>query len=318
MKKTLESAIANAENNHNLDVDRLFVAEASVGKQMVMKRLHARARGRAGRIEKHVSRLRIVVRERADEARPSREGGRLMGQKVNPIGLRLGINRTWDSRWYDDRDYAKLLAEDLKIRRFLEKRLAQAGLSRIVIERPAKRARITIHTARPGVVIGKKGQEIETLRKELAALTSGDVHLNIVEVRKPELDAKLVAENIAQQLHAPRHLPPGDEARGAVGDAAGCPGHPGHLRRPAGRCRDRAQRVVPRGPGAAAHAARQRRFRPGHGAHALRHLRHQGVGVPRRDHGARPHGLRQAAGRDRRRRHGHGREPRPCGRGDRS
>jgi small subunit ribosomal protein S3 len=123
-----------------------------------------------------------------------------MGQKVNPIGLRLGINRTWDSRWYDDRGYAKLLAEDLKIRSFLEKRLAQAGLSRIVIERPAKRARITIHTARPGVVIGKKGQEIETLRKDLATLTSGEVHLNINEVRKPELDAKLVAENIAQQL----------------------------------------------------------------------------------------------------------------------
>ncbi len=123
-----------------------------------------------------------------------------MGQKVNPVGLRLGINRTWDSRWYDDRGYAKLLDEDLKIRSFLEKRLAQAGLSRIVIERPAKRARITIHTARPGVVIGKKGQEIENLRKELARLCGGEVHLNIVEVRKPELDAKLVAENIAQQL----------------------------------------------------------------------------------------------------------------------
>ena len=123
-----------------------------------------------------------------------------MGQKVNPIGLRLGVNRTWDSRWYDDHNYAKLLAEDLKIRRFLEKRLAQAGLSRVVIERPAKKARVTIHTARPGVVIGKKGQEIEVLRKDLSALTSGDVHLNIVEVRKPEIDAKLVAENIAQQL----------------------------------------------------------------------------------------------------------------------
>ncbi|MCS7267211.1 MAG: 30S ribosomal protein S3 [Geminicoccaceae bacterium] len=123
-----------------------------------------------------------------------------MGQKVNPIGLRLGINRTWDSRWYADKDYARLLAEDLKIRNFLEKRLAQAGVSRIVIERPAKKARVTIHTARPGVVIGKKGAEIETLRKELSALTSGEVALNIVEVRKPELDAKLVAENIAQQL----------------------------------------------------------------------------------------------------------------------
>ena len=123
-----------------------------------------------------------------------------MGQKVNPIGLRLGINRTWDSRWYEDRGYRKLLQQDLEIRAFLEKRLAQAGISRIVIERPAKKARITIYTARPGVVIGKKGTEIENLRKELATRSKGEVHLNIVEVRKPELDAKLVAENIAQQL----------------------------------------------------------------------------------------------------------------------
>jgi small subunit ribosomal protein S3 len=123
-----------------------------------------------------------------------------MGQKVNPIGLRVGINRTWDSRWYSDRDYASMLADDLEIRRFLMKRLAQAGISRIVIERPAKKARITIYSARPGVVIGKKGQEIENLRKDLSKLCGGEVHLNIVEVRKPELDAKLVAENIAQQL----------------------------------------------------------------------------------------------------------------------
>ncbi len=123
-----------------------------------------------------------------------------MGQKVNPIGLRLGINRTWDSRWYAKREYRDLLAEDTRIREFLQKRLAQAGISRIVIERPAKKARITIYTARPGVVIGKKGQEIEQIRKELAKMCSGDVHLNIVDVRKPELDAKLVAENIAQQL----------------------------------------------------------------------------------------------------------------------
>jgi small subunit ribosomal protein S3 len=123
-----------------------------------------------------------------------------MGHKVNPIGLRLGINRTADSRWYADDDYAKLLHEDIKIREFLEKRLSQAGVSRIVIERPAKKARISIHTARPGVVIGKKGSEIEQLRRELAKLTNADVHLNIVEIRKPELDAKLVAENIAHQL----------------------------------------------------------------------------------------------------------------------
>ncbi len=123
-----------------------------------------------------------------------------MGQKVNPIGLRLGINRTWDSRWYADGNYADLLHEDLKIRDFLRKRLLQAGISRIIIERPAKKARITIHTARPGVVIGKKGADIEKLRTELQKMTASEVHLNIVEIRKPEIDAVLVAENIANQL----------------------------------------------------------------------------------------------------------------------
>ena len=123
-----------------------------------------------------------------------------MGQKVNPVGLRLGINRTWESRWYADDDYGSLLHEDLRIREYLRKRLTQAGVSRIIIERPAKKARITIHTARPGVVIGKKGADIEKLRRDLQNMTGGEVHLNIVEIRKPEIDATLVAENIAQQL----------------------------------------------------------------------------------------------------------------------
>jgi len=123
-----------------------------------------------------------------------------MGQKVNPIGLRLGINRTWDSRWFAGRDYARLLHEDLRLREFLQKRLTQAGVARIVVERPAKRARITIHTARPGVVIGKRGADIEKLKTDLNKMTGSEVHLNIVEIRKPEIDAQLVAENIAQQL----------------------------------------------------------------------------------------------------------------------
>ncbi len=124
-----------------------------------------------------------------------------MGQKVNPIGLRVGINRTWDSRWYaNKREYGSLLHEDIKIRRFLQKRLHQAGVSRIVIERPAKKARVTISTARPGLVIGKKGADIEKLRQALSQMTGSDVHLNIVEIRKPEIDAKLVAENICNQL----------------------------------------------------------------------------------------------------------------------
>ena len=123
-----------------------------------------------------------------------------MGQKVNPIGLRLGINRTWDSRWYADGNYAELLHEDLEIRDFLFKRLSQAGVSKIIIERPAKKARVTIHTARPGVVIGKKGVDIEKLRREISNMTGAEAHLNIVEIRKPEIEAQLVAENIAQQM----------------------------------------------------------------------------------------------------------------------
>jgi small subunit ribosomal protein S3 len=124
-----------------------------------------------------------------------------MGQKVNPIGLRLGINRTWDSRWYAGRkEYGRLLQEDLKIRDYVAKTRRQAGISKVVIERPHRKCRITIHSARPGILIGKKGSDIEKLRGELAAMTTSEVHLNIVEVRKPEIDAVLVAESIAQQL----------------------------------------------------------------------------------------------------------------------
>ncbi len=124
-----------------------------------------------------------------------------MGQKVNPTGLRLGINRTWDSRWYaGKKEYGKLLQEDIKIRSHLSERLKAAGVSRVIIERPHKKCRITIHSARPGVVIGKKGADIEKLKSEVQKYTADEIHLNIVEIRKPEIDAKLVAENIAQQL----------------------------------------------------------------------------------------------------------------------
>jgi len=124
-----------------------------------------------------------------------------MGHKVNPIGMRLQVNRTWDSRWYaDTKEYGKLLLEDLKIREFIKEEAKQSGVSRVIIERPHRKCRVTIHTARPGVIIGKKGADIETLRKKLANLTASELHLNIVEVRKPELDAALVAESIAQQL----------------------------------------------------------------------------------------------------------------------
>ena len=124
-----------------------------------------------------------------------------MGQKVNPVGLRLGINRTWDSRWYaSKKEYGTLLNEDLQIRDMLMEELKQAAVSKIVIERPHKKCRITIHSARPGIVIGKKGADIEKLRRKIGKFTDSDVHVNIVEVRKPETDANLVAQSIAQQL----------------------------------------------------------------------------------------------------------------------
>ncbi|TCM19637.1 SSU ribosomal protein S3P [Novosphingobium sp. PhB165] len=124
-----------------------------------------------------------------------------MGHKSNPIGLRLQINRTWDSRWFaEGRDYGKLLEEDLKIRKFIISALPQAAISKVVIERPAKLCRISIYAARPGVIIGKKGADIEKLRKQLATMTGSEVKLNIVEIRKPEIDSKLVAQGIADQL----------------------------------------------------------------------------------------------------------------------
>ena len=124
-----------------------------------------------------------------------------MGQKVNPIGLRVGINRTWDSRWYAGKDYATKLVEDLKLREYVQQRLKAAGISKVIIERAAKNIKVTVYTARPGVIIGKKGADIEKLRRELSNRAGGaDAALNIVEIRKPDLDAQLVSEGIAQQL----------------------------------------------------------------------------------------------------------------------
>ena len=123
-----------------------------------------------------------------------------MGQKVHPIGFRLGVIKTWDSKWYAEADYAKFLHEDIAIRKYLKKRLYNSGVSKIEIERAANKLKINIHTARPGLIIGKKGSEVETIKKELSTLTSKEIFINIHEVRKPELDAQLVAENVALQL----------------------------------------------------------------------------------------------------------------------
>jgi small subunit ribosomal protein S3 len=124
-----------------------------------------------------------------------------MGHKVNPVGLRVGINRTWDSRWFAGRqEYGRLLHEDFAIRKHIMKNQRQAGIAKVVIERPHKKCRVTVYSARPGVLIGKKGADIEKIKNELSRLTTSEVHLNIVEIRKPEIDATLVAEGIAQQL----------------------------------------------------------------------------------------------------------------------
>jgi len=201
-----------------------------------------------------------------------------MGQKINPIGLRLGINRTWDSRWFAGKnEYGKLLHEDVKIREILHKELKQAAVARIVIERPHKKCRVTIHSARPGVVIGKKGADIDKLRKRVADITASDVVINIVEIRKPELDATLVAESIAQQLERRVAFPPRHEARGAVGDASRRRRHPYQLLGPSRRRRNRAHGMVSRRPRAVAHAARRHRLRRGDRVHHVRHLRRQGL-----------------------------------------
>ena len=124
-----------------------------------------------------------------------------MGQKVNPVGFRLGINRTWDSRWYAKKNaFGRALAEDMYLRKFIYTKLPQAGISKVVIERSSKKVAVFIHTARPGIVIGKRGADIEKLRKELVTIAGCEISLNIVEIRKPEIDAQLVADNLAQQL----------------------------------------------------------------------------------------------------------------------
>jgi small subunit ribosomal protein S3 len=123
-----------------------------------------------------------------------------MGQKVHPIGLRLGIIKTWDSRWFSQKNYAALLHEDIKIRKIVKERLMHAGVAKVEIERAGQKAKINIHTARPGIIIGKKGAEVDKLKKDLEAMTGKQMYINIQEIRRPELDAQLVAENIALQL----------------------------------------------------------------------------------------------------------------------
>ena len=180
IKKALESAIANAEHNDGADIDELRVTKIHVEKAKTLRRFGARAKGRGTRINKQTCH---------------------MGQKINPTGFRLPVTRDWTSRWYaEGRNFARTLGEDLKVRTFLQKKLRNASVSRILIERPAKNARITIYSARPGVVIGKQGQDIEVWKNEVQKMMGVPVHVNIEEIRRPELDAQLIADSITQQL----------------------------------------------------------------------------------------------------------------------
>ena len=178
-----------------------------------------------------------------------------MGQKVHPIGLRLGIIKTWDSRWFSEKNYSALLHEDIKIRKIVKERLMHAGVSKIEIERAGQKAKINIHTARPGIIIGKKGAEVDKLKKDLEVMTGKQMYINIQEIRRPELDAQLVAENIALQLE--RRIAFRRAMKKAVTSALrlGALGNQDHLCRTAGRGGDRQDRMVPRGKGAPSYAA---------------------------------------------------------------
>ncbi len=239
IEKVLRSAVANAEANHGLDGDHMVVVAAYADEGPTLKRWQARARGRVNRIRKRTCHITLVLEQAPQAARPqrqrreaggrgradadpggrgARDGGRgeakapyarqeegrghgLMGQKVHPGGLRVGVIHDWKSNWYTGKkEVADYILEDVKIRGHIRGKLAHAGLSDILIRKDKQRITVDIYTARPGIVIGKSGVEVDALRKELHALTGKNVHININEIKRPELDAQLVAQSIAEQL----------------------------------------------------------------------------------------------------------------------
>src|SRR6478735_7831855 len=191
--KVLRSAIANAQGKDGFsgDVDRLFVSAAYANQGPSQKRVRPAPRGRA----------QEAGARRGEAGQTSeRSEGVTVGQKVHPFGFRLGFNKTWRSRWYSNRDYAKLLHEDLALRSTLKKRFAHAGVSKIETERAVNRLKIDIYTSRPGIIIGRKGTEVDKLKQEIQKKTSREVFINIQEIQKPELDAQLIGESVAMQL----------------------------------------------------------------------------------------------------------------------
>ena len=207
-----------------------------------------------------------------------------MGHKVHPYGFRLGVSRTWTAKWYADKDYTSLLKEDIAIRKLVDKRLANASVSQVEIERGINHVTVTVHTAKPGIVIGKGGQNVEILRQQIGALTNRKVKLEIKEIRQPELDAYLVAMNIAQQLT--RRIAFRKAMKQAIQRTmkAGAKGVKIMVVGPPRRLRDGPPRVGQGRPHPARHAARRHQLRPGPRPHDLRPHRRQGLDLPRRRH----------------------------------
>ena len=210
VEKVLRSAIANAENRSNdVDVDQLIVTEAYVNEGPRMKRIRPAPMGRAYRYQRRMAHIVVKVGEKAER------GEQIVGQKVHPYGFRLGVTKTWRSRWFAKQDYAKLLKEDLDLKDSLRDRLKAAGVSSVEVDRPGNKLRVTIRTSRPGIIIGRKGAEIEKLKQDLAKKTKREVFIDIQEVHKPELDAQLVAESIALAARKARGFSKSDaESRG--------------------------------------------------------------------------------------------------------
>ena len=205
-----------------------------------------------------------------------------MGQKVNPHGFRLGITTDFKSRWYADKLYKDYVAEDVAIRRMLQRGMERAGISKVEIERTRDRVRVDIHTARPGIVIGRRGAEADRIRGDLEKLTSKQIQLNILEVKNPEIDAQLVAQGVAEQLSSRVSFRRAMRKAMQTAMKGGRQGHPGAVLRPAGRRGDVQVGVLPGRPGAAAHAARRHRLRLLRGADHLRPDRREGLDLPRR------------------------------------
>ena len=195
------SALANAEHNYDMNTDELVVKEAYANEGPTLKRFRPRAQGRASAINKRTSHITIVVSDGKKKLKKLNNYLRRehCGSKINPIGLRVGIIRDWEAKWYAEKDFASLLHEDLRIRKFIDNELKEASVSHVEIERAANRINIAIHTGKPGMVIGKGGSEIEKLRNKLNNLTDKK-YTSTLSKSKIDIDARLVAENIARQL----------------------------------------------------------------------------------------------------------------------